>query len=55
MKLSFLFYEPIPDLSELARRTERLANLGYQGIELSASHPLPYPVEEVKGPPSSKA
>ena len=25
----------------------RIAGLGYQGIELSASHPLPYPVEEV--------
>jgi D-psicose/D-tagatose/L-ribulose 3-epimerase len=25
----------------------RIAGLGYQGIELSASHPLPYPIEEV--------
>src|SRR5690348_12109571 len=25
-----------------------LAALGYEGIELSAFHPLPYPIEEVK-------
>src|SRR5947208_816567 len=47
VKLSFLFYAPIPDLSDLDRRMARIAGLGYQGIELSASHPLPYPVEEV--------
>ena len=42
MKLSFLFYEPILDLAELSRRIERLAVLGYQGVELSAMHPPPY-------------
>jgi len=47
MKLSFLFYEPIPDLNELSRRMERLAALGYQGVELSARHPPPYPAEEL--------
>jgi len=47
VKLSFLFYAPIPDLGELDRRMARIAGLGYQGIELSASHPFPYPVEEV--------
>jgi sugar phosphate isomerase/epimerase len=47
VKLSFLIYEPIPDLGELDRRMGRIAGLGYQGIELSASHPLPYPIEEV--------
>src|SRR5205085_4133525 len=26
---------------------ERIAGLGYQGIELTACHPLPYPIEEV--------
>lgn len=41
MKLGFLFYEPIADLAELSRRMERLAELGYQGIELSASYPPP--------------
>jgi sugar phosphate isomerase/epimerase len=47
MKLSFLFYEPIPDLAELSRRMERLAAMGYQGVELSAMHPPPYPAEEL--------
>src|SRR6266568_4628157 len=47
MKLSFLFYAPIADLNELDRRMGRIAALGYQGIELSASHPWPYPVEDV--------
>ena len=42
MKLSFLFYDPIGDLAELSRRIERLAALGYQGIELSAMYPPPY-------------
>jgi len=47
VKLSFIFYAPVPDLSELDRRMGRIASLGYQGIELTASHPLPYPIEEV--------
>lgn len=47
MKLSFLFYAPIPTLAELDGRMARIAALGYQGIELSASHPLPYPVEDI--------
>ena len=47
MKLGFLFYEPIRDLAELSRRMERLAALGYQGVELSAMHPPPYPTEEL--------
>jgi sugar phosphate isomerase/epimerase len=47
VKLSFLIYEPIADLGELDRRMARVAGLGYQGIELSASHPMPYPAEEV--------
>lgn len=47
MKLSFLFYEPISDLRELDRRMGRIAALGYDGVELSASHPAPYPAEEV--------
>jgi sugar phosphate isomerase/epimerase len=47
VKLSFLFYAPIADLGELDRRMATIAGLGYQGIELSASHPLPYPVEEI--------
>jgi sugar phosphate isomerase/epimerase len=47
MKFSFLFYEPIPDLQKLDRRMARIAALGYDGIELSASHPAPYPPEDV--------
>ena len=47
MKLSFLFYEPISELCELDRRMARIAALGYQGIELTASHPMPYTMEEV--------
>jgi 5-keto-L-gluconate epimerase len=47
MRFSFLFYEPIGDLDELDRRMGLLAELGYGGIELSAFHPLPYPVESV--------
>jgi sugar phosphate isomerase/epimerase len=47
MKLSFLLYAPVPDLGELDRRMGRVAGLGYRGIELTASHPLPYPIDEV--------
>ena len=47
MKLSFLFYEPIADLAELSRRMERLSAMGYQGVELSAMFPPPYPQEEL--------
>jgi D-psicose/D-tagatose/L-ribulose 3-epimerase len=46
-KLSFLFYEPVTDLGELDRRMGRIASLGYQGIELTAAQPTPYPVEYV--------
>jgi sugar phosphate isomerase/epimerase len=48
VKLSFIFYEPVPELGELDRRLERLAALGYQGVELTACHPLPYPIEEIR-------
>jgi sugar phosphate isomerase/epimerase len=47
MKLTFLLYEPVNDLGELDRRMAWIAGLGYGGVELTASHPLPYPVEEV--------
>jgi D-psicose/D-tagatose/L-ribulose 3-epimerase len=47
MKLSFLFYEPIPDLAELSRRMARLKELGYEGVELSAMHPPPYSPEQL--------
>jgi sugar phosphate isomerase/epimerase len=47
MKLSFLFYAPITDLRELDLRMAQIAAFGYGGVELTASHPLPYPIEEV--------
>jgi sugar phosphate isomerase/epimerase len=47
VKPSFLIYEPVADLGELDRRMERIARLGYRGVELTASHPMPYPVEAV--------
>jgi sugar phosphate isomerase/epimerase len=49
MKISFLMYEPIAQLAELDRRMGRLAALGYQGVELGATHPLGYAIEEVAG------
>jgi sugar phosphate isomerase/epimerase len=48
MKFSYLTYEPIPQLVDLARRMELFAGLGYQGIELTASHPMPYRIEEIE-------
>lgn len=39
-RISYLFHEPIPDVRELARRMAHSAALGYDGIELSAAHPL---------------
>jgi 5-keto-L-gluconate epimerase len=48
MKLTFLFHEPIPDLAELSRRMTRLAEMGYEGVELSAMHPAPYSTQELK-------
>jgi sugar phosphate isomerase/epimerase len=47
MKISYLMYEPVPELHELDRRMGRVAELGYRGIELVATHPLGYPIEEV--------
>jgi 5-keto-L-gluconate epimerase len=47
MRLSYLMYEAVPSLPELARRMERLAALGYQGVELVATHPLGYAVEDL--------
>lgn len=48
MKISHIAYQPIPTLSELSERMQTLAALGYQGIELTASHPMPYPVKEIR-------
>ena len=48
MNLSYLLYEPIRELPELERRMIHLAALGYKGIELSAFHPLPYSIDDVR-------
>jgi sugar phosphate isomerase/epimerase len=47
VKLSFLFYAPVPDLGDLDQRMGHLAGLGYQGVELTACHPLGYPVDDI--------
>jgi 5-keto-L-gluconate epimerase len=47
MKISFLTYDPIADLAELDRLMGLVASLGYHGIELTATHPLGYRVEDV--------
>jgi sugar phosphate isomerase/epimerase len=47
MKWSYLFYEPVYSLADLSQRIQALASLGYQGIELSAAHPLNYAVDDV--------
>ena len=47
MKLSYIICDPVPDLADLDARIHRVAQLGYDGIELVATHPLGYPVEEL--------
>lgn len=45
MKFSYLLCEPVQNLPALAERMQRVAELGYDGIELSATHPLGFPIE----------
>jgi sugar phosphate isomerase/epimerase len=47
MKISYLMYDPVPRLTDLDRIMAGVAALGYQGIELVATHPLGYAIEEV--------
>ena len=47
MKYSYLLYDPVPHFGELTRRMERVAALGFQGVELVATRPLGYPVAEL--------
>lgn len=47
MKLSFLCYAPVPDRSQLEERFAHVAALGYRGIELVATYPLGYRIEDV--------
>ncbi len=48
MKISMLSYEPVQVLAELDRRMDLVKSLGYAGIELTATHPLGYAIEEVE-------
>jgi sugar phosphate isomerase/epimerase len=48
MKFSYLFYEPISSLSELSSRMLQIGELGYAGVELTATHPLGYDVRELQ-------
>ena len=48
MKPAYLVYDPIPKLSELSRIFKRVAELGYHGIELVATHPLGVPIDEIQ-------
>ncbi len=47
MKFSYILCDPAPDLATLTDRIQRVAALGYDGIELVATHPLGFPIEEV--------
>lgn len=49
MNISMLSYEPIATLAELDRRMALAKSLGYAGIELTATHPPGYAIEEVVG------
>lgn len=48
LKISNLVYEPLTDLAELARRMERVASLGYDGIELTVTHPFGFTIEQIQ-------
>jgi sugar phosphate isomerase/epimerase len=47
MKISYMIYDPVPDLAELSRRMALIASVGYRGVELVATHPLGYEVEDL--------
>ena len=47
MKFSYILCDPASDLATLTDRIQRVAALGYDGIELVATHPLGFPIEEV--------
>lgn len=49
MKISFMLIDPVNDLEELSRRMGIIADLGYSGIELVATHPLGYRIEDLAG------
>jgi sugar phosphate isomerase/epimerase len=47
MKFSFIMCDPVSQLEDLTARMELLAELGYHGVELVATHPLGYDVAEL--------
>jgi len=47
MRFSYMMFDPVPDLAELVRRMETVAGLGYHGIELVATYPLGYAVDDL--------
>ena len=47
MKISYLMYDPVPDLDELSRRMAFLATLGYQGVELVGTHPMGFEIDDL--------
>jgi sugar phosphate isomerase/epimerase len=47
MRISFLMNDPVADLDELARRMAILAGMGYHGIELVATHPMGFAIEDL--------
>jgi sugar phosphate isomerase/epimerase len=47
MKISYLMTDPVPDLDELSKRMALLAALGYHGVELVATHPMGYDIDDL--------
>ncbi len=47
MKISYMMYDPVPDLGELSRRMAVIAALGYRGIELVGTHPFGYEIDDL--------
>jgi sugar phosphate isomerase/epimerase len=47
VKLSYVVYEPVPDFPEMSARMGLLAELGYDGVEIHATRPLGFAVEDL--------
>jgi sugar phosphate isomerase/epimerase len=47
VKFSVMSYDPVFELLELDRRMGVAKALGYRGIELAATHPLGFPIDEL--------
>ncbi len=46
MKFSYMVYQPVRRQCDLLERMQYIAGLGYQGIELLATHPMGFVVDE---------